>query len=36
MFQKMRRQEQFEQCPNCRRLLYYIPPESGPASDPSR
>jgi uncharacterized protein len=37
MFQKMRRQDQFEQCPNCRRLLYYIPPDQmGPASDPSR
>jgi uncharacterized protein len=37
MFQKMRRQEVFEQCPNCRRLLYYIPPDQmGPASDPSR
>ncbi len=38
MFQKMRRQEQFEQCPNCRRLLYYMPPPepTGPASDPSR
>ncbi len=37
MFQKMRRQEQFEQCPNCRRLLYYLPPEpASPSSDPSR
>lgn len=37
MFQKMRRQDQFEQCPNCRRLLYYMPPEpAGPGSDPSR
>lgn len=25
MFQKMRRQEEFEQCPNCRRILYYMP-----------
>ncbi len=25
MFQKMRRQEEFEQCPNCRRILYYVP-----------
>jgi predicted nucleic acid-binding Zn-ribbon protein len=29
MFQKMRRQEEFEQCPNCRRILYYAPPDSG-------
>jgi predicted nucleic acid-binding Zn-ribbon protein len=38
MFQKMRRQEEFEQCPNCRRILYYMPPEAaadgGPATDP--
>lgn len=26
MFQKMRRQEEFEQCPQCRRILYYVPP----------
>ena len=26
MFQKMLRQEELEQCPNCRRLLYYVPP----------
>jgi uncharacterized protein len=25
MFQKMRRQEEFEQCPQCRRILYYVP-----------
>jgi predicted nucleic acid-binding Zn-ribbon protein len=25
MFQKMRRLEEFEQCPNCRRILYYVP-----------
>lgn len=38
MFQKMRRQEEFEQCPNCRRILYYVPPEQDPPSvpDPSR
>ena len=39
MFQKMRRQEEFEQCPNCRRILYYMPREAepaGPAADPSR
>lgn len=27
MYQHMLRQEQFEQCPNCRRLLYYVPLE---------
>ncbi len=26
MFQKMLRQEEFEQCPSCRRILYYSPP----------
>jgi predicted nucleic acid-binding Zn-ribbon protein len=44
MFQKMLRQEEFEQCPNCRRILYYMPagspPPAGsegkPASTPSR
>lgn len=38
MFQKMRRQEEFEQCPQCRRVLYYVPPEVPPAQgpDPSR
>jgi predicted nucleic acid-binding Zn-ribbon protein len=30
MFQKMRRQEEFEQCPHCRRILYYVPPEAAP------
>lgn len=30
MFQKMLRQEEFEQCPNCRRILYYVP---APAPD---
>jgi predicted nucleic acid-binding Zn-ribbon protein len=35
MFQKMRRQEEFEQCPNCRRILYYVPLDpSGPSSAP--
>lgn len=28
MFQKMLRQEEFEQCPNCRRILYYMRPPS--------
>lgn len=27
MFQKMMRQEEFEQCPNCKRILYYAPIE---------
>lgn len=47
MFQKMLRQEEFEQCPHCRRILYYVPPpppsgardsiDAGAgASDPSR
>ncbi|MFO0553264.1 MAG: C4-type zinc ribbon domain-containing protein [Polyangiaceae bacterium] len=32
MFQKMLRQEEFEQCPNCRRLLYYVPKPSNAES----
>ncbi len=28
MFQKMLALEEFEQCPNCRRILYYVPPKS--------
>jgi hypothetical protein len=36
MFQKMRRQEEFEQCPNCRRILYYMTAEAPPASEPPR
>jgi predicted nucleic acid-binding Zn-ribbon protein len=32
MFQKMRRQEAFEQCPHCRRILYYVPLDAAPAS----
>ena len=31
MFQKMLEQEIFEQCPNCKRILYYVPREA-PAS----
>jgi hypothetical protein len=31
MFQKMRRQEEFEQCPHCRRILYYMPLETPPS-----
>lgn len=32
MFQKMRRQQELEQCPHCRRILYYVPPEGAPDS----
>lgn len=32
MFQRMRRQEAFEQCPQCHRIIYYVPP---PAAEPS-
>lgn len=32
MFQKMMRQEEFEQCPNCRRLIYFVP-KPAPASE---
>ena len=28
MFQKLRRQQEFEQCPHCRRILYYWAPEA--------
>jgi predicted nucleic acid-binding Zn-ribbon protein len=34
MFQKMMRLEEFEQCPNCRRILYYVPRPS-PEADGS-
>jgi predicted nucleic acid-binding Zn-ribbon protein len=34
MFQKMRRQQEFEQCPNCRRILYYVPLDTPPSSFP--
>jgi predicted nucleic acid-binding Zn-ribbon protein len=33
MFQKMLRREEFEQCPNCRRILYYKPKPQDPAAD---
>lgn len=38
MFQKIRRMQEFEQCPNCLRILYYHAPDAAPASapDPSR
>src|SRR5262249_37039405 len=36
MFQRMRRQEEFEQCPNCRRILYYAPVAPSESVDPSR
>lgn len=32
MFQKLLRREEFEQCPNCRRILYYVPPQA-PATE---
>lgn len=35
MFQKMRRQEEFEQCPQCLRILYYIPPAEAAAQPPN-
>ncbi len=37
MFQNLRRGEEFEQCPHCRRILYYVapPPASAPAEEPS-
>lgn len=31
MFQKMLRLEEFETCPNCRRLLYYVPRRPAPS-----
>lgn len=33
MFQKMLRLEEFEQCPNCRRILYYVPRSATPSSE---
>jgi hypothetical protein len=36
MFQKMLRQEEFEQCPNCRRILYYTPAPVAGGADPTR
>jgi predicted nucleic acid-binding Zn-ribbon protein len=36
MFQKMLRQEEFEQCPNCRRILYYVPPPERAEAEGSR
>ena len=36
MFQKMRRREQFEQCPSCRRILYYYPVEAPTTSEAQR
>jgi len=32
MYQKIQRQEEFDQCPNCRRIIYYAPPPSAEAS----
>ena len=34
MFQNMRRREEFEQCPQCRRILYYVPPEEARQEPP--
>lgn len=37
MFQKMRRHDaELEQCPHCRRILYYVPPEPTSSPDPGR
>ena len=33
MFQQMRRQEAFEQCPQCRRIIYYVPPAPPPDAE---
>jgi len=35
MFHKMLRQEEFDQCPNCRRLLYYTPRAAAGGSEES-
>jgi len=35
MFQKMLRLEEFEQCPNCRRILYYVPRQQPGEAKPS-
>jgi len=32
MYQKIMRQEEFDQCPNCRRIVYYAPPPAAEAS----
>jgi predicted nucleic acid-binding Zn-ribbon protein len=36
MFQKMLRREEFEQCPNCRRVLYYVPPGEASKNEASK
>ncbi|MCC6553397.1 MAG: hypothetical protein IT372_10305 [Polyangiaceae bacterium] len=36
MFQKLRRQEAFEACPSCHRIIYYAPPPEAASADPSR
>ncbi len=36
MFQKMLRQAEFEQCPNCKRILYYVPPPERVDAEGSR
>lgn len=32
MYQKITRQEEFDQCPNCRRIVYYVAPPTAEAS----
>ena len=32
MFQKIMRQEEFDQCPNCRRIVYFVAPPTAEAS----
>lgn len=34
-FQKLRVQEAFDQCPHCKRILYYVPPEPAPEPPPA-
>lgn len=35
MYQKIQRQEEFDQCPNCRRIVYYTPAPSASPPDAS-
>jgi len=36
MFQRLRQTGEIEQCPHCRRIIYYVPPgEGGAASEPT-
>jgi predicted nucleic acid-binding Zn-ribbon protein len=34
MFQTLRKQDAFDQCPHCKRVLYYVPPEPSPEAAP--